>query len=314
VVVCLLFGFSFPAHAQQKSTSIRRIGYLLAGFKPPKEFFKAMNSFGYVEGKNITYEYRFADRKEELDNQASDLVSQNIELLITPGAAAALAAKKASQTIPIVYLGGGDPVALGLIRSLARPGGNITGVTELSPELTGKRLELIREILPKASRVSVLIRSDAPGVGYQVEELQRQGGALGLKLQFVEIRGATDIEDSLSSIIKQPTGALIEVPHPFFHAHSARITKFASAHKLPTIFHSKDFVEAGGLLSYGAEFEDLYRRAATYVARILKGAKPADLPVEQPTKFELVINLKTARRIGLTIPPNVLARADRVIR
>ena len=311
----LLYALCWSVEAQQQATNIRRIGYLLTGFKPPKEFFDAMNRLGYVDGQNIAFEYRVAEAGEErLFEQAADLVRQKVVVLIAPGAAAALAAKKSTNSIPIVYLGGGDPVALGLVGSLARPGGNVTGVTELSPELTGKRLELLKETFPKISNVSVLARSGAPGVTHQFEELEHQARALRLKLQFVQIRGAKEIEDSLSTISKQRASALIEVPNPLFHAHSARIVKFASEHKLPTIFHSKDFVEAGGLMAYGAEFVDLYRRAATCVDKLLKGAKPAELPVEQPTKFELVINIKAAKHIGVTIPPNVLARADRVIK
>jgi ABC-type uncharacterized transport system substrate-binding protein len=311
----LLLALSFPAEAQQQATNVRRIGYLLTGFKPPKEFFDAMNKLGYVEGQNIAFEYRVAEGGEErLFEHAADLVRRKVAVIIAPGAAAALAAKKATNTIPIVCLGGGDPVALSLVGSLARPGGNVTGITELSPELTGKRLELLKETFPKISNVSVLARSGAPGIADQLEELERQAQALELKLQFVQIRGADEIETALSTVIKQRAGALIEVPNPLFHANSTRIVKFASEHKLPTIFHSKDFVEAGGLMAYGAEFVELYRRAATYVDKILQGAKPADLPVEQPRKFELVINLKTAKQLGLTIPPNVAARANRVIR
>jgi len=301
--------------AQQPATNIRRIGYLLAGFKPPQEFFDAMNRLGYVEGQNAAFEYRAAEGGEErLFEQAADLLRRKVEVIIAAGAAAALAAKQATNKIPIVYLGGGDPVALGLVGSLARPGGNITGVTELSPELTGKRLELLKETFPRTTRVSVLARSGAPGITHQLQELERQARGLELKLQFFEVRGADEIDDSLSRVINQRAGALIEVPNPLFHANSTRIVKFAAEHKLPTIFHSKDFVEAGGLMAYGAEFGELYRRAATYVDKILKGAKPADLPVEQPTKFEFVINLKTAKQIGVIIPPNVLARADKVIR
>jgi ABC-type uncharacterized transport system substrate-binding protein len=315
IVSVLLLTLCLRVEAQQQATNIRQVGFLLAGFKPPQEFFNAMNKLGYVEGQNIAFEYRAAEEGEErLFEHATDLVRRKVVVIIAPGAAAALAAKKATSTIPIVYLGGGDPVALGLVGSLARPGGNVTGITELSPELTGKRLELLKETFPKISNVSVLARGGAPGITRQLEELERQARALGLKLHFVEIRGANAIEDSLSTINKRPAGALIEVPSPLFHANSARIVKFASEHNLPTVFHSKDFVEAGGLMAYGAEFGELYRRAAVYLDKILKGVKPADLPVEQPTKFELVINLKTAKQLGLSIPPNVLVRADRVIR
>ena len=310
----LLFGVTVPAVAQQQ-TNFARIGYLLSGFKPPKEFFEAMSGLGYIDGYNVAYQYRSSEGGEErLFEEALDFSRHKLAVIVVAGADAALAAKKATQTIPIVYLGGGDPVRLGLVSSLARPGGNLTGITELSPELTAKRLQLIKEILPKISAISVLARAGAPGLGGQVQELQHQAKALRLKLQILELDGDKDIESSLAKAVEGHTGALIEVPNPFFHANISRIVKFASNAKLPAIFHSKDFVEAGGLMAYGAEFTELYRRAAVLVDKVLKGAKPADLPVEQPKKFELVINLKTAKQVGLTIPPNVLARADRVIK
>jgi ABC-type uncharacterized transport system substrate-binding protein len=314
-VYALVFFMVVPVAAQQHRPTVPRIGFLLTGFKPPKEFFDAMGRLGYVDGQNITYEYRIGEGGEKrLLEQAANLVQQKLKVLIVAGAAAGLAAKKSTQTIPIVYLGGGDPVALGLVESLSHPGGNLTGVTELSPELTAKRLELLKETFPKISIVSVLVRVGAPEITNQLEGLERQATALKLKLQIIETRDSKDIESSLATAIPQDAGALIELPNPLFHANIARIVNFASKHKLPTIFHSKDFVEAGGLMAYGADFTDLYRRAATYVDKILKGAIPAGLPVEQPTKFEMVINLKTAKQIGLTIPPNVLARADRVIK
>jgi len=233
---------------------------------------------------------------------------------VAPGAAAGLAARKATSKIPIVYLGGGDPVSLGLVVSLAHPGGNVTGITELSPDLTAKRLEILRKTFPKISIVAVLVRKGAPDVGRELGELNARAKILGLKLQVVEVRGADDLEKSFSNIQRQQPGALIELPNPLFHANTKPIVDFTIRSKTASIFHSTDFVEAGGLMAYGAEFAHLYRRAAILVDKILKGAKPADLPVEQPTKFELVINLKTAKQIGLTIPPNALARADKVIR
>src|SRR6266508_3571348 len=295
----------------QQATTVQRIGYLFTGFQPPKEFLEAMGRLGYVEGKNIAYENRAAEgREERLPDLAAELVKLNVDVIVAPGAAAG----QATKTVPVVYMGGGDPVDLGIVKSLARPGGNVTGVTEISPELTGKRLELLKETFPKISSVAVLVRAGAPGITGQLRKLETEARALGFKLQIVKIRDADDFEKSFSSIVKQRAGALIELPNPLFHSNSKRIVEFASKNRLPTIFHSKDFVEAGGLMAYGADFVDLYRRAAVYVDKILKGAKPADLPVEQPMKFEFIINLKTAKQIGLTIPPNVLARADRVIR
>ena len=235
-------------------------------------------------------------------------------MIVASGAAAGLAARAATKTIPIVYLGGGDPVSLGLAGSLAHPGGNVTGITELSPELTAKRLELLKEAFPKIPHVAVIAVRGAPGIAEQLETLERQGRDLELKLRIIEIGGSGDIDSSLLTGIKQGASALIEVPNPLFHANSAHIVKFASQHRLPSIFHSKDFVELGGLMAYGADFPELYRRAAGLLDKILKGAKPADLPVEQPKKFELIINLKAAKQIGLTIPPQVLARANKVIK
>jgi putative ABC transport system substrate-binding protein len=299
----------------QQAPKVRRIGYLFTGFQPPKEFLEAMDRLGYVEGKNIAYENRAAEGQEErLPELAAELVRLNVDVIVAPGGAAGLAAKEATKAVPVVFMGGGDPVDLGIVKSLARPGGNVTGITEISPELTGKRLELLKETFPKISTVAVLVRAGAPGITGQLRKLETEARALGFKLQIVEVQRANNFEKSFSIIVKQRAGALIELPNPLFHANSKRIVEFASKNKLPTIFHSKDFVEAGGLMSYGADFIELYRRPATYVDKILKGAKPADLPVEQPKKFEFIVNLKAAKQIGLTIPPNVLARADRVIR
>jgi putative tryptophan/tyrosine transport system substrate-binding protein len=310
----MLFALYGPVGAQQPA-GIPRIGYLLTGFQPPKEFLDAMRSLGYVEGKNFAIEYRAAEEREErLAEFATELVKLRVEIIVAPGSAAGLAANKATNTIPVVYFGGGDPIALGLVDSLARPGGNVTGITELAADLTAKRLEILREILPGVSTVAVLVRAGAPEVTSQVTELESQAKTLRLRLQIAEVRGPNDFERLFSRIARDRPGALIELPNPLFHSNSKQIAEFALKNKLPTIFHSKDFVEVGGLMAYGAEFADLYRRAAIYVDKILKGAKPADLPVEQPKKFELVINLKAAKQIGLTIPPNVLARADRVIK
>jgi putative ABC transport system substrate-binding protein len=311
--IVLLFGVA--AEAQQQPNKIRRIGYLFTGFHAPKELLDAMRKLGYVDGHNIVFEYRAAEGREELLPQlAAELTRLNVDVIVAPGAAAGLAAKKATKMIPVIYMGGGDPVALGLVGSLARPGGNVTGITELSSELTGKRLELLKEAFPKISRVAVLVRDSTPGVTEQLEELETAARALRLKLQIVRVRGANDFEKSFLTITNDRAGALIEVPNPLFHANVSQIVKFASKNRLPTIFHSKDFVEAGGLMAYGAEFTELYRRAAHFVDKILKGAKPADLPVEQPMKFELIVNLKTAKQIGVTIDPNLLARANKVIK
>jgi putative ABC transport system substrate-binding protein len=325
IVICSLltvFLLTVSSAKGQQAPKVRRIGYLFTGFQPPKEFLEAMDRLGYVEGKNIAYENRAAEGQEErLPELAAELVRLNVDVIVAPGGAAGLAAKEATKAVPVVFMGGGDPVDLGIVKSLARPGGNVTGITEISPELTGNRLELLKETFPKISTVAVLVRAGAPGITGQLRKLETEARALGFKLQIVEVQRANDFEKSFSIIVKQRAGALIELPNPLFHGNSKQIVEFASKNRLPTMFHSKDFVEAGGLMAYGADFVDLYRRAAVYVDKILiyvdkvlKGAQPGDLPVEQPTKFEFVINLKTAKQIGLTIPPNVLARADKVIR
>jgi ABC-type uncharacterized transport system substrate-binding protein len=313
--ICALLGVLISQAHAQPSTTVKRIGYLFTGFEPPKEFLEAMNGLGYVEGKNIAFDYRATEgREQRLPQLAEDLIRQNVAVIVAPGAAAGLAAKKATSKIPIIYLGGGDPVSLGLVASLARPGGNVTGITELAPDLTAKRLEILRESFPKVSTVAVLVRGGAPDVARELAELNAQAKKFGLTLQVTEVRGAGDFTKSFSEIEKQRPGALIDLPNPLFHSNTKTIVDFTLKRKLPSIFHSRDFVEAGGLMAYGAKFGELYRRAAVLVDKILKGAKPADIPVEQPTKFELVINLKTAKQIGLAIPPNVLARADQVIR
>jgi len=228
----------------------------------------------------------------------------------------ALAAKKATKTIPIVFTSVGDPISAGLVESLARPGGNITGLTNIGPELSGKRLELLKETNPKFSRVAVLWNPEYPGLALAFKESQAAARVLGLQLQSLEVRGPEDFESAFKAAADRHTGALYVPTSQFFNRQEARakLAELAVKRRLATIYGDRDFVEAGGLMSYGASLADLYRRAATYVDKILKGAKPADLPVEQPTKFEFIINLKAAKQIGLTIPPNVLARADKVIK
>jgi ABC-type uncharacterized transport system substrate-binding protein len=310
----MLFALSAPAVAQQPK-KMARIGYLFTGLLAPKEFLQALHELGYVEGKNIAVEFRAAEgREDRLPALAAELVSLNVDVIVAPGTAAAQAARQATNTIPIVYTGGADPVAIGLAASLARPGGNVTGVTSLSRELTGKRLELLKETFPKVSVVAVLTRGVNPVTTELLKDMKAAANALRLRLQILEVRGPSDFDQAFSAITKERAGALIELPSPLFHSNRKRIVEFAAKSRLPSIFHSRDFVDAGGLMSYGEHNADLLRRVAYYVDRILKGAKPADLPVEQPTKFEMIINLKTAKQIGLTIPPNVLERADRVIK
>jgi putative ABC transport system substrate-binding protein len=313
--LCFMFLTLGAAAAAQSKTRVPRIGYLFTGLLVPKEFLQALRELGYVEGKNVALELHAAEgREERLPALAAELVNLNVDVIVAPGTAAAQAASQATKTIPIVYTGGADPVALGLVASLARPGGNVTGVTSLSRELTGKRLELLNETFPNASSVAVLTRRASPVTTELLKDTEAAAKTFRLRLQIVEVRGSNDFDKAFSAIIKERAGSLIELPSPLFHSNRKRIVEFAAKSRLPSIFHSRDFVDAGGLMCYGEHNADLLRRVAYYVDRILKGAKPADLPVEQPTKFELIINLKAAKQIGVTIPPNVLARADRVIR
>jgi len=318
-VVCLALGavllaLSLSAEAQQAG-KVHRIGYLFTGMLPPNEFLQGLRNLGYVGGQNIIVEYRGAEGKEDrLPTLAADLVRLKVDVIVAPSRVAAQVAKQATTTIPIVYMGGADPVATGLVASLARPGGNITGILELSRELTAKRLELLKETFPKISRVAVLARAPDPGTAAWFEEMKVVAPSLGLKLQPLEVQGPADFDGAFKSATKGQVDALIELPNGLFHANRKRIVEFANQKRLPAIFHSRDFVDAGGLMFYGENDADTLRRLVSYVDKILKGRKPADLPVEQPMKFELVINLKAAKQIGLTIPPNVLVRADRVIR
>jgi len=318
VILCLLTAALLsivPFVEAQQAKKVPRIGYLFTGLLPPKEFLQALHELGYIEGKNIAVEFRAAEgREERLPALAAVLVSLNVDVIVAPGTAPAQAARQATKTIPIVYTGGADPVAIGLVASLARPGGNVTGISNLSRELTGKRLELLKETFPKASVVAVLTRGVNPVTTELLKDMEVAAKSLRLQLQILEVRGPNDFDKAFSAINKERPGALIELPSPLFHSNRKRIVEFAAKSRLPSIFHSRDFVDAGGLMCYGENNADLLRRVAYYVDRILKGTKPADLPVEQPTKFEMIINLKTAKQIGVTIPPNVLARADKVIK
>ena len=310
----LLFALSFSAEAQQPN-KVPRIGYLFVGLQPPKEFLQAMAKLGYIEGKNFAFEYRAAEgREERLPALAAELVKLNVDVIIAPGVLPALAAKEATKSIPVIYTGGGDPVAAGLVASVARPGGNVTAIAELSSELTGKRLELIKETLPKISAVTVLVRGDAPLITDRILEIETAAKAFRLRLHILRVRATTDFDKVFSGVTKERNGALIEVPNSLFHANRKRIVELANQKRLATIFHSSDFVEVGGLMCYGENDAKTLRRLTVYVDKILKGTKPADLPVEYPMRFEFVVNLKTAKQIGLTVPPNLLVRANKVIR
>jgi len=318
----LLLALSFPVEAQQPK-KIARIGYLsntdLTSESATSEaIWVALRDLGYMEGQNLTIEYRYAEgslnRYSEL---AAELVRLNVDVILVSGGSATIrAAKNATKTIPIVMLGGGnDPVKAGLIESLAHPGGNITGITNLAPELGGKRLELLKEAFPKIARVAVLYNSATQSNVFQLKEvLPVAARALKLNIQPWDVQDAGDFDRVFIAIGKQRPDALYGLQGPLLTANINRIIGFTLKSRLPSIFSNRRAQRAGGLLYYGVDLAHSYRRVAYYVDKILKGAKPADLPVEQPTKFELVINLKTAKQIGLTIPPNVLARADRVIR
>ena len=305
------------APAQQ--AKIPRIGYLSgAGLESRKEAFRqGLRELSYREGRSIVIEFRSAEGKlDRLLEHAGELVRLNVDVIVATSTDSVLAAKKASSTIPIVFAALGDPIDTGLVTSLARPGGNATGLTQLSPQLGGKRLELLKEAFPKVTRVAVLWNpgSKVRGVGTPLTEAEAVARDLGLKLQSLEVRSRDDFDNAFEAAKRETAQALIVTPNPLVNYQRIRIVEFAAKSRLPAMYSTSEIVELGGLMSYAPNYADLYRRAAVYVDKILKGAKPADLPVEQPTKFELVINLKTAKQIGVTISPNVLARADRVIR
>ena len=308
------------AQAQQP-TKIPRIGYLAVGSastNPARReaFRQGLRELGYVEGKNIVIDYRYAEGNlDRAPALADELVRLKVDIIVSAGAIPTRAAKKATSTIPIVMTQDGDPVGTGFVASLARPGANITGLSTLAPEISGKQLELLNEIVPRLSRVAVLGTSTIPGNAQNLKEAERAAGALEVKLQYLDVLGPKDIEVAFGAAGKGRADAvLMLVAGGVASAHRIDFVKLAVKSRLPVIYNRRDFVEIGGLMSYSVNLTDLDRRAATFVDKILKGAKPADLPVEQPTKFELLINLKAAKQIGLTIPPNVLARADRVIK
>ena len=305
-------------HAQQAKSP--RIGYLSIGSRslaPARvdAFREGLRELGYVEGKNIQIDWRFSDGDSARQRaSAAELVRLKMDVIVTEGAADTRTAKQATRTIPIVMAQDTDPIGNGFINSLARPGGNVTGLATLSPELGGKQLELLKEVVPKLSRVAVMGSSKIPGSAQAFKETEAAAAALGLQLLYFDIETANDIESTLKNISQARADALLVLGSPILNTKRTQVTEFAVRKRLPATYMRPEFVDAGGLMTYGANFNELYRRAATYVDKILKGAKPADLPVEQPTKFELVINLKTAKQIGLTIPPSVLARADKVIK
>jgi ABC-type uncharacterized transport system substrate-binding protein len=317
VLGTMLLALGLPAEAQQ-TAKIPRIGFLIASTPSNyvtriETFRQGMRELGWVEGKNITIEYRYAEGKaERLREIAAEFVSLKVDVFVI--AANATAAKEATKTIPIVFAAIADPVASGIVDSLAKPGGNLTGLTVLAPELTGKRLELLKEAAPKITRVAFLWNPSNPGDVPLWKEVEAASGALGLQVRSLEVRSLTDFDNAFATATRERVEAFTMTLNPFINTYRPRILDFVAKNRLPAIFGVPDIVEAGGLMSYGPDYAEHFRRLATFVDKILKGAKPADLPVEQPTKFEFVVNLKTAKEIGLTMPPNLVARANRVIK
>ena len=299
----------------QEGKKVPWIGYLAgSGAGPSPVFMQGLRALGYVEGKNIAFVFRTTEGKNErYSDLAAELVRLNVDIIVAGGNTSIRAAKKATSTIPIVMTSIGDPVGLGLVASLARPGGNITGLSQMSPDLTGKRVELLKEILPKMKRVAFIWDPDNPGMRLRFEEAQVATRGLGIALQSIEVRNHNELTAAFAAATKEHAEALM-VPVSMSR-YEKQIADFAKKERLPWTCDTTESAEQGGcLMAYGPSYSDLHRRAAVYVDKILKGAKPADLPVEQPTKFELIINLKAAKQIGLIIPPNVLARADKVIK
>jgi putative ABC transport system substrate-binding protein len=306
--------------AQQQTGKVHRIGFL--GVTSPSDrpslldaFRQGLRELGWVEGQNIVIDYRFAeDRLDRLPDLAAELVRLKVDIIISFGTQGVTAAKNATATIPIVMIGVRDPVGIGLIASLARPGGNVTGVSgSAGLEIVTKQLELLKETVPKAHRVAILSNPANAYHQLAIREVSVAAGSLGVQLRLLEARGPNEFDGAFAAMAKERVGALLVVSDVIFNNHRTRLADLAARSRLPAAYGVRESVEAGGLMSYGTSFLDLHRRSAAYVDKILKGAKPADLPVEQPTKFELVINLKTAKALGLTVPPTLLARADEVI-
>jgi putative tryptophan/tyrosine transport system substrate-binding protein len=311
--------FCFSAEVQQPN-KVPRIGFQAASSASTiadriEAFRQGLRELGYVEGKNILIEWRYAEGKfDRLPALTSELLGLKPDVIVTAGPMDTRAVRKATSTIPIVMTWDQDPVGSGFVASLAHPGGNVTGLSILAPEISGKELELLKEIIPRLSRVAFLGNSTEPGNTQALRETQTAARSFGMQLQSLDVLTAKDIDTAIGAASNAHAHAILVLTSPVVFTHRTRLVDLAAKHRLAAIYQRRQFVEDGGLMSYAASITDLDRRAAIYVDKILKGAKPADLPVEQPTKFELVINLKTAKQIGLTIPPNVLTRADRVIK
>jgi|RhiMetdeSRZDD1v2_1073273.scaffolds.fasta_scaffold421068_2 ABC-type uncharacterized transport system substrate-binding protein len=320
LVAVVLLALGVIAEAQQPK-KVSRIGYLAVNSPSAdrhldETFKQSLGELGWIEGRNIAIEYRSAEGKaDRLPDLAAELVRLNVDVILsTGGTPGAQAAKKATGTIPIVFTSSGDPIATGLVASLARPGGNVTGLSRVGPDLAVKKVELFKEILPKITRVGFIWNPANPANALALKETEAAAREVHWQLQSVEVRGPDEFEAAFSAMTKARAAAVIVQSDQGFRGKLTRLAELAVKNRLPTMLPQSEYVEAGGLMSYGENLTERYRRAAVFVDKILKGAKPADLPVEQPTKFEFVINLKTAKQIGLTIPPNVLARADKVIK
>jgi putative tryptophan/tyrosine transport system substrate-binding protein len=305
----------------QQAAKVRRIGFLAVGSREGRAFLiegllQGLREHGYVEGQNIVIEYRFSEgRNDRLPDLAAELVARKVELILASGSPASFAAKQATSTIPIVMGSlNADPVETGLIASLARPGGNITGLSALAPELSGKRLELLKEVVPGMTRVAVLWNAANPANASAWQETQAAARTLGVTVQSLGVQDLNDLDGAFATLTETRPDALLVLGDSLINMRRQHIVEFATQQHLPSVFFGRESVVAGGLMSYGPSIPDLYRRAATYVDKLLKGTKPADLPVEQPTKFELVINLQTAKALGITMPPSLLLLADEVIK
>ena len=311
---------AFRARAQQPGRQYR-IGLLLPNTpeivaRNPRmaAFLQGLRDLGWIEGQNIAIERRFAEGQlARLADLAADLARVQVDVIVTAAAPSAVAAKAATRTVPIVMLDPGDPVGSGLVASLARPGGNVTGVTSIAPDLAAKRLALLKEAAPKVTRVAVLSNAAIPPAEIAMQELQAAATVLGVRVQSVAAQGSNGLDDAFRLLVRERADGLIVFPDPLTFSNQQKIVSFAAASRIPVMFGAHEFVEAGGLMSYGPSYPDMFRRGAHYVDRILKGARPADLPVEQPTRFELFVNLRTAGALGLAVPQSVLLRADRVI-
>ena len=318
VIVAALAGLAAGAPAQQQK--VPKIGVLVssspsANAARDEALRQGLRELGYTEGRNVMLEYRYADGKlDRLTGLAAELVRLNADVIVAGGTRVAVAARQATGTIPIVVAGAGDLVRAGLVKSFMRPGGNVTGVSRLSPDFIGKRLEVLKEAVPKTARVAVLLNADNPGQGPTVKEIELGARAWAMMPQSVAVRSPNDFESAFGAAARGGADALFLLPDALFNSHLSRIAELAAKNRLPAVYDRREFVEAGGFMSFGVNLADLSRRAAWYVDQILKGSKPGDLSMVEPTKYELLLNLKTAKELGLVVPPNVLARADKVIK